>query len=190
MSKTLRQAIFSFKGIAKDIPQPIVRALNKTAEHIKVLAAKEVSKNYTIKQKDAKQMMVIRPKANASNFNTAVHVESRLLTPYHFKYTPTSGITVKKGTGWKNHFKRPTTTVTIKNGNKQIIKHAFVAVVRGNRNVFMRNGKKLISFRSASLPQMIANPKVASIINKDMAEFYEKKFIQEFNFVSSKAGFK
>lgn len=192
MGKKLSQAVFTFNGMAKQIPKPIVNALNKTADHIRVLASKEVAKHYTIKQRDAKSMTRVFPRAHIGSFHAAVRAESRLLTPYHFKYTPTTGITTKSGTGWKNSYLRPTTTVTIKKGNKQSLRHAFVAVIRGTRNVYARKegGKKIVSLRSVSLPQMIANEKVSSEIYKDVTEFYEKKFMQEFNFVAEKAGFK
>lgn len=184
MGKDVTQAIKTFKTTAKELPKPVVRALNRTAEHVKVVAAREVAKNYTIKQSDAKKMMSIRPKASNSNLNVAVHAESRLLTPYHFKYTPTSGIT--SGTSKK-------TTVTIKKGNKVTLRHAFVAVVKGTRNVYYRQNKdrsSMVSLRSVSLPQMIASEKVAPVLNQDMAEFYEKQFTHEFEYHAEKAGWK
>jgi len=184
----LDKAVASFKGLNKQLPQPVVRALNRTAAHIKTFAAREVAKHYTLKVRDANSMMKIRPKASATNLNTAVHAESRLLTPYHFKFTPTSGITSKKGGGI-----RPKATVTIKKGNKQVLRHAFVAVVKGVRNVYIRQNKSrssMVGLRSASLPQMIQNKKVSNVIFKDMTQFYEKNFLHEFEFLSKKAGFK
>lgn len=184
MGKTFTEAVMSFKSMQKQIPQPVVRALNRTANHIMVAASKEVAKNYTIKQRDVKSKMRIKNKASSPGFETVIRAESRLLTPYHFKYTPTSGIT--SGTKRK-------TTVTIKKGNKTRLNHAFVAVVKGVRNVYIRKNKNrssMVSLRSASVPQMIANEKVANVINNDKNEFFEKQFTHEFDFISKKAGFK
>lgn len=196
----LTKAIFTFKGMPKKIPQPIVRALNRTAQHVMVLASREVAKNYTIKQRDAKSMMRIYPKASISNLNTVIRAESRLLTPYHFKYTPTGGgITMVPGSGWKAYPKRPKTYVTIKKGNKKLLKHAFVAYI-GSKTVtrnlwYFKPGDKhtkdnIKSFRSVSLPQMIANKKVMDVVDKDRQEFFEKQFLHEFDYLTKKEGWK
>lgn len=177
----------SLKTMAKNITLPVVRAANLTANHIMVVASKEVARHYTIKQRDVKKAMKLTSRSSASHLDTVIRAESRLLTPYHFKFTPTI-------------VSKATPTVTIKKGNKQILKHAFVAKIGKNPvlNVWYYEagkphiGKNLRTLRSVSVPQMIENPKVVAVINKDIetSGFYEKKFIHEFDFISAKAGFK
>ena len=186
----LEKQIFTIKKMSKEINQPVMRSINRTATHLMSIAAREVVKNYTIKVGDAKKMMKIVKKSTAGGLETVIRAESRLLTPYHFKYTPTTGITTKPGTGWKNYKKRPITTVTIKKGSKKQLNHSFVAIVKGVRNVYYRKGKTIVSLRSVSLPQMVGNPKVANVINQDMDTFFTKNFLHEFNYQADKVGWK
>lgn len=182
--------IFSIKKLSREINQPVMRSINRTANHLIVVASREVPKHYEIKQRDAKSMMKIVEKSNFGNLETVIRAESRLLTPYHFKFTPSTGTTTKKGTGWKNYRLRPKTSVTIKKSNKNQMRHYFVAYVKHVRNVYTRKGDTIVSLRSVSLPQMVANPKVANVINKDMDSFFSKNFLHEFEYQAEKAGWK
>ena len=195
MSKNLSKSVVSFQNLAKNSAKPILSAINRTAGLVRRRILTEIPRHYTIEKKDAAKMIKVRP-AVLGNLDASIHAESRLLTPYHFKYAPESQTTAK-GTGWKKYHKRQKTTVLIKKkSGVQILRHAFVATIRGTKNVwYFEEGvkhttDKIRALRSVSLPQMITSEEVQPIVYKEMQNNTEKYFMTAYNKLAEKEGFK
>ena len=195
MGKNLSQSVVTFKSMAKDSAKPILSAINRTAGLVRRRILSEIPKYYTIERKDAAKMIKVRG-AVLGNLNASIHAESRLLTPYHFEYSPQTS-TMQAGVGWRNYHKRKITTVLIKKqSGVQIMRHAFVATIRGTQNVwyFDRGEKhttdKIKALRSVSLPQMITSPEIQPIVYKEMQKNTEKYFLTAYGKLAEKEGFK
>ena len=189
----LFKIIDSLSDFPKEVRPAIAHAINKTMDSTLTQVKKEVSSEYTIKQKDVAKT-IKRERAKVNNLSSTATSLGSPIPVYKFKHSPTKPpdpkigykqpvrATIKKGSGRK--------LVKNKAGNKGFI----LKITSKKRNeeynmIFARKGKKrypIDRIFSLSIPQMISDEsgKKGSIqrIQARSQEMLDKKIEQEINY--------
>lgn len=176
--------------VPKAILPAMVSAINRTMDSTITQIKKEVSSEYTIKQKDIAKA-IKRTRANKARLSSVAVAEGGEVALYKFRHTPTSPPP-------KQRYKQPVKAQVKKSGGKKVVisegNKAFVQTVNGNHMIFARKkGAKRLPIKklySLSVPQMIAdkNDSKGSIkrIQARAQEMLEKKINQEITYRLSK----
>lgn len=176
--------------IPKAILPAMVSVVNRTMDSTITQIKKEVSSEYTIKQKDVAKA-IKRTRATKARLSSVAVATGGQVALYKFRHTPTSPPP-------KQRYKQPVKAQVKKSGGKQVVisdgNKAFVQNVNGHAMIFARKkGVKRLPIKklfALSVPQMIAdkNDSKGSIkrIQARAQEMLEKKVNQEINYRLSK----
>lgn len=158
--------------------QSISRAINDSLSAGKTKLKSSVCAVYNIKKKDVEKATVVFKSYPGNLKRGKIVVESRLLSTYHFSFSPKAyksqkGIKVKR---------RKKATVTFKKGQKKSFPHGFIvnpgALNNGYTLLWKREGKNIITpIRSISIAQMVENENAYEPTMKLMEEKYNERLV-------------
>lgn len=195
------------KEIPDKILPAIARVVNRTMDGAITQIKKEVSSEYTIKQKDVADSFTKkrgggRTRATADNLTSTATSAGGQTGLYKFKHLPAK-------TPPKQRYRKPVRVKIKKQGGEIVVRHnknlAFMQDVETNnkRNesdpnldvIFAREGKKRLPIKklhALSVPQMISDkdgrkPTIVKV-QKAAAERLEKEIPREINYRLQKAG--
>lgn len=161
-----------FRNTPEQVPGVISRAINRAAHVAKAQATRSVRQNYNIKHGDVSKTIKVK---TASPADLAASISSvgsplKLMT---FRVTPSSPKKVKQ------------VTVGVKKGSRKRIKGAFVTEMNsGHVNVFTRVSTSRLPIRGhygPSVPQMIGNESVVSVVEDKAYNELDKRLNHEIN---------
>ena len=141
----------------KEIKPAIARAVNRTMSSAVTQMKREVTKEYTVKQKDVAKAIKTTRATTATLTSTSVASGGQVAL-YKFKHTPS-----KKPP--KQRYKQPVKAQVKKSGGKKVVLNkagnkAFIQTFHGNDMIFARKGKSRYPIEklfSISVPQMISD---------------------------------
>ena len=186
-SEGLFKIIDSLSEFPKEIRPAIAHAINKTMDSTITQVKKEVSAEYTIKQKDVAQS-IKRERAKVNNLSSTSTSLGNPIPVYKFKHTPMKPPDPKIG------YKQPVRATIKKGSGRKIVKNkvgnkGFILKRNGFNMIFARKGSKPYPIErifSLSIPQMISDKdgKKGSVhrIQARAQEMLDKKIEQEINY--------
>lgn len=172
-SKGLGSIQINLQKVAKQIPGATLSALNRTLDFTTTKTVKEVTNEYTVKNKTVKQT-IKKVKAKGSSLYAYISSTGPTISLAKFQHTPRKynkkskdvKVKIKKAGGYK-----------VINTNPK----AFVQQIYGGEaEIYMRKGSErfpVIKLKSLSVPQMISNEKII----KSVQDAASKKLQERIN---------
>lgn len=185
--KNIRERLGQF---GSKTPNVLSRAINRTVTSIKTELKREAAKQYRVTQRDVSNTLVDR-KATPKKLQGYVKSTGAVIPLLKFGVSPMRTVTYKdSGEPNPSHY---SAAVFKRGGLKPLIRDpkAFVAIMpNGHGGVFERtgkkrkNGKEIIAQRfGPSVPQMIKNKEVISIIQNKAESTLHKRINAEINHI-------
>lgn len=182
-TKELKKIAIELSKFPNTIKKATIPALNRTLDHVVAKTAKEVSSNYSVKQKDVKTTMK-KHKASGSDLHAYVESSGKSIALQKFPHTPTKYS--KKAKAVKVSVIKSKGKVEI-GGNPK----SFVQQMTNTTGIWRRKNrsrKSVVLLRSLSIPQMISNDKVIKNVQQSANEMLQKRIEHEVNRQLEKAG--
>lgn len=185
-SSALTRVVGQLSEFPNEIKPALARAINKTMDSTVTQIKKEVSAEYTIKQKDVAKA-IVRQKAKPTNLSSAAIASGGQVSLAKFKHTPNDPPP-------KQIYRQPVRVQVKKKGGRKVVVNGignkgFIQKIHGSNMIFTRRGKARLPIDkhfSLSVPQMISdkNDSKGSIqrIKKRTEEMLNKKVEQEINY--------
>lgn len=172
--KELKKIAIKFKDFPNKVPAATAAAINRTLTYTITQTKKEVTNEYSIKQKDVGATLK-KKRASKGSLNAYIESKGSTIALSKFPYNPKQyrkrnkkvKVKVKKQEGYKVIKTSPT---------------AFVQTMNGATHIWMREGKKRTPvrlLRTLSVPQMISNEKVIKAIEKKASEKLQERIEHE-----------
>ncbi|MFY0521018.1 phage tail protein [Lysinibacillus sp. UGB7] len=161
-----------FRNTPQQVPKVVSRAINRSAHAARAQANRSVREHYNIKQRDVSSTIKVRT-ASPDNLTASIRSSGEPLKLMTFRVSPNGPKKVKQ------------VTVGVKKGSRKRIKGAFVTGMNsGHVNVFTRVTKKRLPIRGhygPSVPQMIGNESVVSVVENKAYDVLDKRLEHEIN---------
>jgi hypothetical protein len=185
-SRGLSSIKIDLQRIAKQIPGATASALNRTLDFTATKTVKEVTTEYTVKNKTVKSSMK-KVRARGQSLYAYISSKGPTISMGKFQHTPRSFS--KNAKGVKVKIK--------KNGGYKVVKTsppAFVQKIYGDEpDIYKRKGSKrfpVVKLRSLSVPQMIANEDIMKNIQDAAGKKLQERINHEIEWRLNKAASK
>jgi Prophage minor tail protein Z (GPZ) len=185
-TKGLSSIRVDLQSISKQIPGATTSAINRTIDFTNTKTVKEVTNEYTVKNRTVKAT-IKKVRARGNSLYAYISSTGPTISMGSFQHTP------------RNYSKKPkAVSVKIKKaGGYKVVKttpKAFVQKIYGSESdIYMRKGSKrfpVIKLRSLSVPQMIANEKIMSNIQTAAKKKLQERINHEIEWRLNKAASK
>ncbi|MHC1683688.1 MAG: phage tail protein [Clostridiaceae bacterium] len=196
-SKGLGSIQINLQRVAKQIPGATASALNRTLDFTTTRTIKEVTNEYTVKNKTVKQT-IKKVRAKGNSLYAYISSTGPTISLAKFQHTPrrAPANAMKFGKGKKIVGKGYQVKVKVKktDGYKVINTNpkAFVQKINGDEaEIYMRKGSKrfpVIKLRSLSVPQMIANEKIIKSVQEVASQKLQERINHEIEWRLNKLG--
>lgn len=172
--KEIKQIAIKLQQFPKQVPRATASALNRTLDYTATLTKKEVTKMYSIKQKDV-GVTLKKKRASKGSLNASIQSKGQTIALTKFPHNPKQyrprnkkvKVKVKKQEGYKVIKTSPA---------------AFVQTMNGGTHIWMREGKSRTPvrlLRTLSVPQMISNDEVINTIQEKSGEKLHERINHE-----------
>lgn len=171
--KELKKMAIKLQVIPKQVPAATASALNRTLDFTVTQTKREVTKNYSVKQKEVASTLR-KKRASKSNLNAYIECKGKTIDLAKFPHNPKAfspknkkvKVKIKKQEGYKVIKTNPS---------------AFVQNM-GTTHIWMREGSKRTPvrlLRTLSVPQMVSNQEVIGVIEEKSKEKLRERIEHE-----------